>query len=228
MSEAGPPADHHAEERARDQHMVAHKRNTARFFTENRHVAWVALVATFAWGAYGYSRMAKAKDPIIEVRLAVASCAWPGAEAEKVEQLVTRRIEQKLAENAHIEKIESISRTGVAIVYVTLKEDVVDRAKEWDNIQGRLDAIHDLPQGAGPVDFQRDFGDTATLMLTVASPKVSDVELQLRATAIGKAIAAVRAGARTAPGEPRATLVIGFPPDINSNLVRRVAGITEE
>jgi len=67
-----PADDHHAKERARDQAMVAHKRNTARFFTENRHIAWVALAATIAWGAYGYARMPKAKDPTIEVRVAVA------------------------------------------------------------------------------------------------------------------------------------------------------------
>jgi len=203
--------------------MVTHKRNTARFFTENRHIAWVALVATIAWGAYGYAKMPKAKDPTIEVRIAVASCTWPGAEAEKVEQLVTRKMEQKLAENANVEKIESISRTSVAIVYVTLKENVADRAKEWDNIQGRLDAIHDLPQGAGPIQFQRDFGDTATLMLTVASPRVSDLELELRAAAVGKAITAVRAGARTANNTARATMVISFPSDINTNVMRRVS-----
>jgi multidrug efflux pump subunit AcrB len=219
-----PEQDHHATERARDKELVAHKRNTARFFTENRHIAWVALIATVAWGAYGYAKMPKAKDPTIEVRVAVASCTWPGAEAEKVEQLVTRKMEQKLAENANVEKIESISRTSVAIVYVTLKEDVADRAKEWDNIQGRLDAIHDLPQGAGPIQFQRDFGDTATLMLTVASPPVTALELQLRAAAVAKAITAVRAGAATAraPG-PRATMVISFPSDINTNVMRRVS-----
>ncbi|HEY0193261.1 MAG TPA: efflux RND transporter permease subunit, partial [Kofleriaceae bacterium] len=213
-----PPPDFQAHDRVRDQALVSGKRNTARFFTENRHVAWIALLATIAWGAFGYARMAKAKDPTIEVRIAVASCTWPGAEAEKVEHLVTRKIEQKLAENANVEKIESISRTSVAIVYVTLKEDVADRAKEWDNIQGRLDAIHDLPQGAGPIQFQRDFGDTATLMLTVASPPVSELELELRAAAVGRAITAVRAGA----AGTRATLVISFPSDINTHVMQRV------
>jgi multidrug efflux pump subunit AcrB len=213
--------DHLEQERARDQAMVMHTRNTARFFTENRHIAWVALAATIAWGAYGYATMPKAKDPTIEVRIAVASCPWPGAEAEKIEQLVTRKMEQKLAENPNVEKIESISRTSVAIVYVTLKEDVVDRAKEWDNIQGRLDSIRDLPQGAGPIQFQRDFGDTATLMLTVASPQISAIELELRAAAVRRAISAVRSGTRDAAA--RATLVISFPSDINTGAMRRVS-----
>jgi multidrug efflux pump subunit AcrB len=214
-------ASHEEKELARDRELVAKERNTARYFTENLHVAWVALVFTLLWGVYGYVGMPKAKDPIIEVRIAVASCAWPGAEAVKIEQLVTRKIEQKLAENANIEKIESISRTSVSIVYVTLKENVTDRAKEWDDIQGRLDAIHDLPSGAGPVQFQKDFGDTATLMLTVASPKVSDIEVDLRAASVARVIEATRAGAD--PKKPRATLIVSFPPEINADALRRLA-----
>jgi len=214
---------HLAKELARDRDLVANERNTARFFTENGHVAWVALVLVAVWGVYAYIKMPKAKDPTIEVRIAVTSCTWPGAEAEKVEQLVTRKIEQKLSENANIEKIESISRTGVSIVYVTLKESVQDRAKEWDDVQGRLDSIHDLPDGAGPVQFQKDFGDTATLMLTVASPRVSDIELDLRARSVASAIEAIRAEAKAKTEDGgRATLIVSFPPEINARSMERL------
>jgi multidrug efflux pump subunit AcrB len=204
----------------RDRELVAHEHNTARYFTTVRHVAWVCLAFTIAWGVYGYLRMPKAKDPTIEVRVAVASCQWPGASAEKVEQLVTRTMEQKLAENANIEKLESVSRTGVGFVYVTLNEGVTDRAKEWDDIQGRLDSIHNLPDGAGPIQFQKDFGDTATLMLTVASPKVGDIELELRAASAERAIRAVRETAATKDG--RLTVLVSFPPDTNVDGMRRV------
>jgi multidrug efflux pump len=211
--------DHH-DELERDQQIVAKTKNTARFFTENTQLAWVALIATLAWGVFGYLKMPKAKDPTIELRTAVAACAWPGAEAERIEQLVTRKIEQKVAENANVDRIESISRTGVSIVYISLKEDVTDRAKEWDNLQGRLESIHDLPQGAGAIDLQRDFGDVATLMLTVASPKETEVELQLRAAAVKKAIEKARQGAAATP--PRATLLVTFPSDINAGALKRL------
>ena len=206
----------------RDRRLVAHKHNTARFFTEQRQVAWVFLVFTLAWGVFGYFRMPKAKDPVIAVRVAVATCLWPGAEAEKIEQLVTRRIEQKLSENSSVEKIESISRTSLAVVYVTLKEDVKDRDREFDDIQGRLATIRDLPSGAGPINFLKDFGDTATLMLTVASPKANDVELELRARAVAHAIEDVRASASTPAGAPRATVVVSFPPSINASSMQRL------
>ncbi|HEY2510612.1 MAG TPA: efflux RND transporter permease subunit [Polyangiaceae bacterium] len=213
-------------ELARDRELVAHEKNTARYFTTVRHVAWVSLIFTLVWGVFAYLRMPKAKDPTIEVRIAVAACTWPGASAEKVEQLVTRTVEQKLAENANIEKLESISRTGVSFVYVTLKEEVTDRAKEWDDIQGRLDSIHNLPDGAGPIQFQKDFGDTATLMLTVASPKASDIELELRAAAASRAITAVRQTAVTP--DHRATLLVSFPPDINVDGMRRLGDSARE
>ena len=46
-----------------------------------------------------------------------------------------------------------------------------DTGKEFDDIKLKLDAITDLPDGAGPIEFVKDFGDTAALMLTVASPQ---------------------------------------------------------
>jgi multidrug efflux pump subunit AcrB len=193
---------------------------TARYFTHHWHVSVVLLLATLAWGLWGYSQLPKAKDPFIPVRVAVATCAWPGTSAEKIEQLVTRTIEQKVAENATVEKIESISRTSVAIVYVTLSENVKEPAKQFDDIQGKLDAIRDLPAGAGPINFIKDFGDTSALMLTVASPRISDVELALRARSLEADIERTRAGEGN-----RATLVVAFPPDVSADAFRRVAGL---
>src|SRR5262245_56919608 len=85
-------------------------RNTARYFTEHRHVAWVLLVFTVFWGLYSYAKMPKRKDPEIPVRVAAVVAAWPGASAEKVEELITRRIEEKIAENAKVDRIDSITR----------------------------------------------------------------------------------------------------------------------
>jgi uncharacterized membrane protein YpjA len=37
-----------------DADIIAHTHNTARYFTQTRHVAWVLLVATCLWGVYGF------------------------------------------------------------------------------------------------------------------------------------------------------------------------------
>jgi multidrug efflux pump subunit AcrB len=200
-------------------HDIERTHNTARFFTETRHVAWVLLIGTLLWGVYGFFRMPQRKDPEIQIRQALALCPWPGATAEKIEELVTRRIEAKIAENVKVEKIESNTRTGIAAVYITLVEGIADTGKEFDDIKLKLDAITDLPKGAGPINFVKDFGDTAALMLTVGSPLVSETELELRGRSLQRAIEDARRDAT--PGAARVALVHGLPMSVPAERVRR-------
>jgi multidrug efflux pump subunit AcrB len=202
-----------------EQQRIERTHNTARFFTETRHVAWVLLVGTVAWGVYGYFGMPQRKDPDIPIRQALALVPWPGASAEKIEQLVTRRVEEKIAENVRVEKVESNTRTGITAVYITLVDGTEDVPKEFDDIKLKLDSITDLPDGAGPIDFVKDFGDTSALMLTVASPKVSEDEIAARAQAVGARIEAIRATADAAHG-PRVALVHGMPSTVPADVVR--------
>jgi multidrug efflux pump subunit AcrB len=176
-----------------DTEIINKTHNTARFFVETRHVAWVLLIATCLWGVYGYLSMPQRKDPEVQVRTAVALTPWRGASAEKIEQLVTKKVETQMAANAKVTKIESISRTGLSVVYLELDENLKETGKELDDIKLKLDGIHDLPEGAGPINFIKDFGDTAALMLTVASPMASDLEIELRAKAIQPVIEQARA-----------------------------------
>jgi multidrug efflux pump subunit AcrB len=201
-----------------DSEIIETTHNTSRFFVETRHIAWVLLLTTCAWGAYGYLTMPQRKDPEILVRVAVAVTRWPGSSAEKIENLVTKKIEAKMAENSKVTKIESISRTSVSVVYVTLDEQTKETAKEFDDIKLKLDGIHDLPDGAGPITFIKDFGDTAALMLTVASPRVSDLEIAVRANSIKKAIETARAEAKDKSS--RLTFVQNFPQTISPNAIK--------
>src|SRR5262249_7784846 len=150
-----------------DQDIVAHTHNPARFFTEWRHISWVLLVGTVAWGVFGFLHMPQRKDPDIPIKQALALVPWPGASAEKIEQLITRRVEEKVAENVRVDKIESNTRTGLTAIFITLVEGSFDVPKEFDDIKMKLDSITNLPDGAGPIQFVKDFGDTAALMLTV-------------------------------------------------------------
>jgi multidrug efflux pump subunit AcrB len=195
----------------KDDDLVAHTRNSARYFVENRHISWILLAVTVAWGVYGYMSMPQRKDPDIPVRVAVAMCPWPGVRAEKVEELVTRRIEPKIAESQKVDRVESTTRTGLAVIKVRLGEDVPDVPEAFDDINLKLNGIQDLPEGAGPITFIKDFGDTATLMLTIASPRVTEVEIDLRARELERIIRELREGASANPASPRASLAVVFP-----------------
>lgn len=193
-----------------DQEMIKKTRNTARFFTENPHISWVLLVFTILWGVFSYLTMPKRKDPEIPVRVAAAVLNWPGANAEAVEERFTRVVERKLAENAKIERIESTTRAGVAVVTLMLDQNTKDTGKELDDIWLKLSSLSNLPEGAS-MEFMKDFGDTAALMLTVSSPRASAIDVQLRAQKVEQAIRDARANSQSQGAAARATLVGCFP-----------------
>src|SRR5262249_39071752 len=100
-------------------------------------------------------------------------------------------------------------------------EDTRDTGKQFDDIKLRLDGIHDLPDGAGPINFIKDFGDTAALMLTVASPRASEAAVRLRSNALQSAIVAASAEAQARSAGP-ITLAQGVPPAVPVEMLRRV------
>src|SRR5262244_4179617 len=147
------------------------RHNVSRFFVENRQISWVLFVAVLAWGVWAYRAMPQRKDPDIPVRQVAVVTPWPGQSAERVEQLVTRKIEERLAQNIRVSEITSTTRPGLSVVYGEVDENArIDTGKEFDDIKVKLDALTDLPEGAGPIQYIKEFGETSALMLTVASP----------------------------------------------------------
>src|SRR5579862_9499678 len=213
-----------------DADYIQNERNTARFFVENRQISGILLLATVALGIYGYTRMPKRKDPDIPVRVASVITQWPGATTEQVEQLVTRQIESTIAENPNIRApkggdfgIKSLSMPSLSIIQVQLSDSVKDSKKEFSDMNLKLNSLS-LPQGAGPIKFNSDFGDTAALMLTVASPLVDPNTIAIRSDSIQNALTALRAkrarADRGVPGKP-ATVLICFPDTVSPDVVLR-------
>src|SRR5262249_14106523 len=75
------------------------------------------------------------------------------------------------------------------------------------------------PEGAGPIQFIRDFGDTAALMLTVASPKAKETDIAPRAIAVRRAIENVRAQVGASDHAGRFTIVVNFPQSLGARTV---------
>src|SRR5208337_1131169 len=187
-----------------------HSRNVAQFFVKNRQIAWVALFATLAWGVFGYMNMPKRKDPDIPVRIALAITPWPGISADKVEQLVTRKVEQAVTGNSKVDRGESTTQDNISVVQVRLLDNIKNTQQEFQDIGQRLNQITDLPDGAGPITWISDFGDTAALMLTVASPTIPDLEIELRARGVQAAIEKQRRGEAG-----RATAIYCYPASVS-------------
>ena len=112
--------------------------------------------------------------------------------ADQMAQLVTRPIESSLAQNPNIRApkggdfgIKSLSMPGLSIIQVQLSDSVKDSKREFSDMNLKLNSLS-LPQGAGPIKFNSDFGDTAALMLTVASPLEDSTAIAVRGYAIDR------------------------------------------
>src|SRR5262245_50737602 len=200
-----------------DSETIPSHRSIARFFVENRQVSWVLLMGVIAWGIWAYAAMPKRKDPDIPVRQIAVVTPWPGQSAERVEQLVTRKVEERVAQNIRVTEITSTTRSGLSVVYAEVDETArIDTSKEFDDIKVKLDGLTDLPEGAGPIQFIKEFGETSALMLTVASPPASGPRLQLLSQQI----------AATAPPVPSSLDIVlcssGSP---DPSFVREAAGL---
>jgi len=216
-----------------DQERIEQTRNAPRFFVEHPQVSWVLLVGVLIWGWFGYHSMPQRKDPNIPVRVGVASCPWPGATSQQVEQLVTRPIEDTVAQNKTIHAgtpadygVRSISLPGYSYVYIQLIDDVDDLKRQFSDINLKLNALNaQLPQGAGPITFQSDFGDTAALMLTVASPKADSVEIALRSQSIQAAVRSARTNKRPVSPDKPVTVIYPFPESVSPRSIASAAAL---
>src|SRR3974390_564900 len=213
-----------AHENERD---ISNSRNVPRFFVEHPHISWIMLLGVLIWGYFGHPSMPQRKDPDIPVRLGVAAGPWPGATAQQVEQFVTRRIEDVAAENKTIHPgtdadygIKSTSLPGYSFVTSQPDEGITDTKRQFSDINLKLNALNSqLPQGAGPISFQIDFGDTAALMLPVASPKADDVEIAARGNSVEAAIRKARDAKKQNGKGQRITVVNSFPQSISARVV---------
>jgi len=212
---------------------IEEQRNTARFFAEHRSVAFVVLAIVVTWGIYAWESMPRLKDPVIPVRVASAITPWPGTNAATVDRQLTRLIEQTVAESSEIHPpaagkfgIQSLSLPGVSIIQIQLDESVDDPQREFNAINLKLDALNSqLPDGAGPIQFNAGFGDTAALLLAIASPKEGDIELEVRARDIAAALEAERSRLPETERAGRVAIVVALPRAVDQAAVRPVLAV---
>lgn len=99
-----------------------------------------------------YTSLPRDSMPPYTVRVATIVSNFPGASPERVELLVTDKVEKKVQEIPELKEVESTSRSGLSVVTVTLKDEVVPGKLQavWDRLRRKLDDIEGLPENVVP------------------------------------------------------------------------------
>lgn len=123
------------------------------FFRNPRLLSLVVGLIVVA-GMSSFAVLPRMEDPLLTQRAAIINTFFPGADAERVESLVTEKLEDAIREIEEIKEIRSSSRAGVSTISVELRDDVYEVANVWSRMRDKLDdAALELPEGATDPDF---------------------------------------------------------------------------
>lgn len=149
--------------------------NIAQFSIEKNRITFMVLGTILIMGLALYSSLSRDSMPPYTVRVANVITPFPGASPERVEQLVTDKVEKVAQELPELKEVTSTSRSGISIVTVTLKDEVapIDLQAVWDRLRRKLDDIEGLPENLEPNLDDDGVGDVYGIMLGLYSDDLS-------------------------------------------------------
>ncbi len=124
--------------------------NLTRIALENNRVTIMVALVVLLLGLAGYQTMPRDSMPPYTVRVASVVTNFPGAGPERVEALITSKIEEAAQELPELKTVTSESRTGLSVVSVELEEEVPANRLQavWDRLRRKLETVRpDLPAG---------------------------------------------------------------------------------
>ena len=133
--------------------------NLTRFALDNSRVTIVALLVVGVLGLAGYRSMPRDSMPPFTIRAASVVTGFPGAGPERIESLISSRIEEVVQELPELETVTSESVTGLSVVSVALKPEIPRRELQavWDRLRRKIDNIRpDLPDGIHGPELKAD------------------------------------------------------------------------
>ncbi|CAM1344306.1 efflux RND transporter permease subunit [Tenacibaculum amylolyticum] len=154
--------------------------NLAQFSIEKNRITFMVLATILIMGMVMYSGLSRDSMPPYTVRVASVVSFFPGASPERVEQLVSDKIEKLAQELPELKEVSSTSRTGLSVIVVTLKDETsADKLQAvWDRLRRKINNIQGLPQGVKP-DLQDDgIGDVYGIVVGLTSDGYSYAEMK--------------------------------------------------
>lgn len=139
------------------------------FLLKEKYIVMIVFALIIFFGSISFYYLPRQENPDITSPAALISVVFPGAAAQDVELLVTKKIEEEAAKIDGIEKIDSISNDNFSAVIVTINYSV-DKEKQWNNLKKYIDDIKDeLPNGCyEPIIDTDSMVETAGMLLSVS------------------------------------------------------------
>ena len=158
----------------------------------------VAFLCLAVLGVYTFQQIPREEDPHIRFSAFFVTAIWPGAEAQDMERLVGKPIEDRIAELDGVHKIETTLVDGVAFVAVEF-EASTDPDKKYDEMLREVNALRPtLPAEIASLEIKKiSPSQVNILQLALVSESASYAQLEDAARSLKDTLKAVP-GVRTA------------------------------
>ena len=134
-------------------------------------------IAIAGWAAY--NGMPRDQDPGFIIRQAQVVTFFPGASPDRVETLVSDKLEKVVQEIPELDWVVSTSKSGTSVITVSMQERYSDMRPLWDTLRRKIDgARRDLPDGVVGPYVNDEFGDVFGVVLAITGEGFDYAELK--------------------------------------------------
>ena len=99
------------------------KMNFSSWAIANQQLVVFFMLLIMAMGVKSYEMLSRNEDPNFTIKTAVVSAQWPGASIQDTLNFVTDPLEKKLPEIHWLDYVESETRCGRTVIFVSLRDD---------------------------------------------------------------------------------------------------------
>jgi multidrug efflux pump subunit AcrB len=145
---------------------------------KNRITALVIFIIIFG-GLIAFNSLPRSEDPGFTIRTAFIMTMFPGASPDRIENLITDKLEKVIQQIPELDFVTSESKTGASIIYVQIKSEYKEMRPIWDNLRRKIEgAKTDLPEGIIGPFVNDEFGEVFGIQLTITGEGYSYAELK--------------------------------------------------
>ena len=158
--------------------------NLSEWAITHRALVLFMILLIGASGLFSYYKLGRAEDPSFTIKVMNIHVGWPGATASELQTQVVDKIEKKLQELPHLDRVTSYSQPGTAFIQVTLSDTTPPRKVKdlWYQARKKVGDIRgDLPAGIIGPNFNDEFGDVYSALYMMTADGLSLADLKKRA-----------------------------------------------
>ncbi|OAB41885.1 efflux RND transporter permease subunit [Paenibacillus glacialis] len=117
------------------------------FLVKKRKITLLFFIMAMIVGVFSFAGLPQQEAPDIVIKYATITTVYPGASAQKIEQTVTKFVEQRIKGIQGIKEIVSISSEGYSSIVIKARDEA-DTKDVWDKLRKNVqDVKEELPEG---------------------------------------------------------------------------------